>query len=102
MTVANIGKMEVIECDKSFRQALYKQSSFNLLYLHTEPMAFRLIQNTAQKVAVIAAIVNIAIALILCYFGVPVYLSLPFLIVWIMVWLLGSSIDRKTNDDEVK
>jgi hypothetical protein len=65
-------------------------------------MPFRLIKNNAQRVAVIGGIANILVSILLCYFGIPVYLTLPFLIVWIMVWLLGSSLNGKADDDEVK
>ena len=62
-------------------------------------MAFRLIRNKAQQIAVIGFIVTLVVCAILRYFGVEMYISMPFLMVWIMVWLLGSNTDRK-NDNE--
>ncbi|HSY75765.1 MAG TPA: hypothetical protein VK890_02845 [Bacteroidia bacterium] len=63
-------------------------------------MAFRLIRNRAQQIAIIGFVVTLAICAILRYFGVETYISMPFLMVWIMVWLLGSNTDRKKTDDE--
>ena len=65
-------------------------------------MAFRLIHNRAQQVAVIAFVINVALSLVLLFFGIAIYLTMPFLMVWIMIWVIGSSIDDKADGDEAK
>lgn len=63
-------------------------------------MSFRLIRNRAQQIAVIGFIITLVICVLLSFFNVAIYITLPFLMVWIMVYLLGSSVDRKKIDNE--
>jgi hypothetical protein len=63
-------------------------------------MSFRLIRNRAQQIAVIGFIITLVICVLLSFFNVAIYITLPFLMVWIMVYLLGSSVNRKRIDNE--
>ena len=63
-------------------------------------MPFKLIRNRAQQIAVIGFVITLVICVVLSFFNVAVYITLPFLMVWIMVYLLGSSSDRKKSDNE--
>jgi hypothetical protein len=62
-------------------------------------MSFRLIRNRAQQIAVIGFIATVALSLLLAIFSVPIYITMPFAMVWMMVWLLGSASDNKESDE---
>jgi hypothetical protein len=63
-------------------------------------MAFRLIKNKAQDIAVKGAVVTLVAAILLQIFHMlDLDETLPFLLVWIMVWLIGSSIDSKSDNE---
>ena len=63
-------------------------------------MPFKLIRNKAQQLAVIGFIITLAICIVLSFFNLAIYITLPFLMVWIMVWLLGSSVNGNNTDNE--
>ena len=63
-------------------------------------MSFRLIRNKAQQVSVIGFIITLVICVILSFFNVAIYITMPFLMVWIMVWLLGSTVNGNDTSDE--
>ncbi len=63
-------------------------------------MPFKLIRNKAQQIAVIGFIITLVICIVLSFFNLAIYITSPFLMVWIMVWLLGSSVNGKSDDNE--
>jgi hypothetical protein len=65
-------------------------------------MAFRLIKNKAQDVAVKGAVVTIVVSALLAVLNiVPIDITLPFLLLWIMIWFIGASINSN-SDNEAK
>jgi hypothetical protein len=59
-------------------------------------MAFRLINNKAQNIAVKGFIASAVICAALSLFKVlPIDETGPFLLVWIMVWIIGASANSK-------
>ncbi len=63
-------------------------------------MSFRLIRNRAQQIAIIGFLATLVVSLFLSFFNIPAYITLPFLMVWIMVWFLGLSGSRKNTDNQ--
>ena len=62
-------------------------------------MPFRLIKNKTQDIAVKGFIAFAILCTVLAILkAVPIDLSAPFAIVWIMVWLVGASIDNKSSE----
>ena len=61
-------------------------------------MPFRLIKNRTQDIAVKGFVVSAVVCAALAFFKVVyIDLSAPFLLVWVMVWVLGASIDSKPS-----
>jgi hypothetical protein len=61
-------------------------------------MPFRLIRNKAQDIAVKGFIVTLVLCAALAIFNVvPIDLSGPFLLVWVMVWVIGASSNSKSS-----
>lgn len=65
-------------------------------------MAFRLIRNRIQHTAVIGFLATLAVCMVLALIHIPLDVTMPFLMVWIMVWLFGSGTNKKTGDNAGK
>ena len=63
-------------------------------------MAFRLIKNRAQDIAVKGGAITIVASILLAVLGiVPIDLTVPFLLLWIMIWFIGASINSKSDNE---
>lgn len=61
-------------------------------------MPFRLIRNRTQDIAVKGFWISAVICAILAIFKlVYIDLSAPFLLVWVMVWIIGASMNSKSS-----
>jgi hypothetical protein len=61
-------------------------------------MPFHLIRNRTQEVAVKGFVATAIICAMLAIFKVVfIDMSAPFLLVWIMVWIIGSSMNSKSS-----
>lgn len=64
-------------------------------------MAFRLINNRAQDIAVKGFVATIILAVVLQLFGVfTLSITLPFIMPWLVVWLIGYSMINKSGEDD--
>ncbi len=63
-------------------------------------MPFRLIKNRAQEIAVKGFVITLVLAALLPLFVKDLYFDEtgPFVIVWVMVWIIGASADSKTDE----
>jgi len=62
-------------------------------------MAFRLIKNRAQQIAVIGFAATTAICVVLSLTKtLAIDITLPFTMVWIMIWLLASITNSKRSE----
>ena len=61
-------------------------------------MAFRLIRNKPQEIAVKGFIASAIVFAIVAFF-VPwsIQMTSPFLLVWVMVWIIGASSNSKPS-----
>ena len=59
-------------------------------------MPFRLINNRMQSFAVKGFVVNVIVSVILALLKIlPIDITLPFLMIWILLWLIGTSANNK-------
>jgi len=62
-------------------------------------MSFKLIKNKAQDIAVKGFIATASLCIILQLFTqVKIDESVPFLLVWVMVWVIGASANSNKNE----
>lgn len=62
-------------------------------------MAFRFIRNRAQDIAVKGGAATLVLCIVLAVFKIlPIDITLPFMLLWIMVWIIGAAMN--TNNDE--
>jgi len=62
-------------------------------------MSFRLIRNRAQQIAVIGFLVTLGLCIVLGFMHVlAIDITLPFTMVWIMVWLLAATTNRNQGE----
>jgi hypothetical protein len=61
-------------------------------------MPFRLIRNRTQDIAVKGFIATALLCAVLSLLKIlPIDMSAPFLLVWIMVWIIGASANPKSS-----
>ncbi len=61
-------------------------------------MPFRLMRNKTQDVAVKGFLVTLVVTILLALFKVvPFDITAPFLLLWIMVWMIGASANTKSS-----
>lgn len=61
-------------------------------------MPFRLIKNRTQEIAVKGFVAFALLCAALAVFKVlPIDLTGPFALVWIMMWIVGASMDNKSS-----
>jgi hypothetical protein len=63
-------------------------------------MAFRLIKNRAQDIAVKGGGFTIVASVLLGVLKIlPIDITMPFLLLWIMIWFIGASINSKSDNE---
>lgn len=61
-------------------------------------MPFRLIRNKAQEIAVKGFVATaIVCAIVAIFIPLPIQMTSPFLLVWIMVWIIGASSNSNSS-----